>query len=58
MTGSHPTGQVLGASTSVAAGIGLLPKTSGSPLLFSLAVLAIFSGVVVLGGFVISKIVK
>ena len=57
MTGQSATPQVLGASTSLAAGIAVLPNTSGSPLLFILSLLLIVLGIAVLVSLIASKII-
>jgi|GEM_PF-4195853 len=57
--GSHisSAGQVLGSSTAIAAGSLLLPRT-GQPVVLVLAFISIVAGVVILGSFVLTRILR
>lgn len=52
------TGQVLGASTAVAAGIAILPDTGGSIIPKILSLLSITLGSLCLASFAITRILK
>jgi len=56
MSGSNQIGKILGASTAVGAGVGLLPTTSGSFPLSAVAIVSILTGAVVLTSFAVTKI--
>lgn len=53
-----PIGQVLGASTAVAAGAEVLPRTGMEGWTFILALLAIVAGGVVLASFVLTRLLR
>ena len=52
------TGQVLGASTAVVAGVAILPDTGGSLLSLLLPVTAIACGSIILFSLLVTRIVK